>query len=393
MTEMDARVGRVLKELEEDGLVDETIIFYYGDHGAGLARSKRFPYNSGLQVPLLIAVPTKYQNLVPPEWQAGGASERLVGFVDLPATVLSLAGIKPLAHLQGHAFLGPDRARGPDYLYGFRGRMDERYDMMRSARDERYVYLRNYMPHRIYGQHVEYLFQTPSTQVWHGLYEEGRLEPPQTFFWETKPYEELYDLELDPDEATNLAASDEHQETLARFRQAVDDHILSTRDTGFLPENEIHSRSNGRAPGDMAKDNNTYPLERIKTTAELAASLVADATPQLVESLTDEDSAVRYWAALGLLMRGRQAVDSSRLALRKLLQDPEPASRIVAAEALGRFGSEADVHSSLDVLLPLADAERSGAYVAMMAMNALGLYGRPSASSQGRHCRTTRRGS
>jgi uncharacterized sulfatase len=249
--------------------------------------------------------------------------------------------------------------------------MDERYDMMRSARDERYVYIRNYMPHRIYGQHVEYLFQTPTTQVWHRLYEEGRLEPPRTFFWETKPYEELYDLERDPDETTNLAASDEHQETLARFRQAVDEHILSTRDTGFLPENEIDARSNGRAPGDMAKDNETYPLERIKTTADLAASLVDDAKPQLVSSLADEDSAVRYWAALGLLMRGRQAVDSSRLALGKLLQDPEPAPRIVAAEALGRFGSEEDVRSSLDVLLPLADAENNGAYVAMMAMNAL----------------------
>ena len=218
---------------------------------------------------------------------------------------------------------------------------------------------------------MAYLFQTPSTQAWHRLYEQGQLEPPQTYFWETKPYEELYDLELDPDETINLAGSEEHQETLARFRQAVDEHILSTRDTGFLPENEIHSRSNGRAPGDMARDNSVYPLERIKVTAELAASLEEDATPQLVESLTDKDSAVRYWAALGLLMRGKQAMDTSRLALRKLLEDPEPAPRIVAAEALGRFGSPADVHRSLDVLVPLADAEDNGAYIAMMAMNAL----------------------
>ena len=371
MTEMDAEIGHVLKELKRDGLVDDTIIFYYGDHGPGLARSKRFPYNSGLQVPLLISIPPRYRHLAPPTWQVGGASERLVGFVHLAATVLSLAGIQPSAHLQGHAFLGPYRTQDPDYLYGFRGRMDERYDMMRSARDERYVYVRNYMPHRIYGQHVEYLFQTPSTQAWHRMYEKGELEPPQTYFWETKPYEELYDLKLDPDETKNLAGSEEHQQTLARFHQAVDEHILATRDTGFLPENEIHSRSKGRAPQDMAQDDGVYPLKRIKETAELAASLEKDATLQLIESLTDNDSAVRYWAALGLLMRGKQAVDTSRLTLRKLLEDPKPAPRIVAAEALGRFGSEADVPRSLDVLLALADAENNGAYIAMMAMNAL----------------------
>ena len=371
MTEMDAKAGRILRELREDGLEDETIVIYFGDHGAGLPRSKRFPYNSGLHVPLLVSIPPAYRHLAPPGWQPGGASDRLIGFVDLAPTILSLAEIEPPAAMQGRVFLGPHRTEDPEFVFGFRDRMDERYDLMRSARDTRYVYIRNYMPHRIYGQHVKYLFETPTTRVWHRMYHQGLLEPPRTYFWETKPYEELYELASDPDETVNLAASEAHRETLARFRRALDEHLLAIRDTGFLPEDEIHSRSAGRAPGDMAREEDIYPLERIKAAADGAASMDAAATPRLVGLLDDEDSAVRYWAALGLLMRGGDAVQTHAAVLRERLADPQPAPRIVAAEALGRYGSETDASRALDVLLPLADAEEHGAYVAMMAMNAL----------------------
>src|SRR5262249_9595971 len=137
----------------------------------------------------------------------GGKTDRQVSFVDFAPTVLSLAGLKPPDYFQGHAFLGPFAAPPQPYVYGFRGRMDERYDMVRSVRDERYVYVRNYMPHKIYGQHVDYMFQTPTTRIWKQLYDEEKLKPPQTYFWQTKPAEELYDLDSDPDEVHNLAAS------------------------------------------------------------------------------------------------------------------------------------------------------------------------------------------
>ncbi|MBZ0256690.1 sulfatase, partial [bacterium] len=151
MTEMDAQAGEILAQLEEDGLTDNTIIFYYGDHGSGMPRSKRWPYNSGLSVPMILHIPEKYKDLRPPDYKRGGSSDRLVGFIDLAQTVLSLAGIKPPAHMQGHAFAGKYTQPEPEYAYGFRGRMDERYDMVRVVRNQQYLYIRNYMPHKIYG--------------------------------------------------------------------------------------------------------------------------------------------------------------------------------------------------------------------------------------------------
>src|SRR5437870_1547226 len=185
-----------------------------------MPRSKRWPYNSGLQVPLVVYIPDKFKDLHPPEYKPGGKSDRLVSFVDFAPTMLSLAGIEPPTWMHGHAFLGPYATAPQPFVYGFRGRMDERYDMVRSATDGRYVYVRNYMPHLIYGQHLDYMFQTPTTVVWKKLHDEGTLTPIQDQFWNTKPPEELYDLQSDVDEVHNLAGSEAHQEILKKLRQA-----------------------------------------------------------------------------------------------------------------------------------------------------------------------------
>lgn len=371
LTEMDTQAGKVLRQLEEDGLADETIVFYYGDHGPGMPRSKRWPYNSGLNVPMIVFIPEKFKHLAPKDYVPGGKSDRLVGFVDLAPTVLSLAGIEPPDYMQGHAFMGRYEAAEQPYAYGFRGRMDERYDMVRVVRDKRYIYIRNYMPHKIYGQYISYMFQTPTTQVWKRLYDQGKLAPPKTFFWETKPAEELYDLEDDPDEVKNLAGSAEHQEVLRRLRKAQQDLALRIRDVGFLPEGEIHSRSEGSTPYEMGHDGKKYPMKKIMATAELASSLKPDAVGDLIEALGNDDSAVRYWAAMGILMRGADAVRAARVPLEEALADRSPYVRVVAAEALGRYGDERDAAEALRALLELAPLDKNGVYVSMLALNAL----------------------
>ena len=375
MAEMDAIAGRHLRELDEAGLADDTIIFYYGDHGPGMPRSKRWPYNSGLHVPLIVHVPAKYRHLAPMQYSPGGTTERLVSFVDLAPTLLSLAGIEPPEYLQGRAFMGRFEAAPNEYLHGFRGRMDERYDMVRTVRDGRFVYVRNFMPHRIYGQHVAYMFQTPTTRVWKNLFDQGKLTPAQARFWRTKPSEELYDLANDPDEVDNLAESPEHREILARLRTAMRDHALRVRDVGFLPEAEIHSRSRGRTPYEMGHDANAFPLERILATAELASSSRPDTINQLRAAFNDGDSAVRYWAATGMLNRGRDAVEATRPELHRALSDDSPSVRVVAAEALARHGSDADRRAALPVLVDLASFDRHGLYVAIHALNAIDLLG------------------
>jgi uncharacterized sulfatase len=367
----DADAGARLAELDQAGLAEDTIVFYFADHGSGMPRNKRWLYNSGLHVPLVVYIPPKSKHLRPGDYVSGGKSDRLVSFVDFAPSVLSLAGIKPPEWLQGHAFLGSFAEPPQSIVHGFRGRMDERQDMLRSASDGRYVYIRNYMPHKVYGQYLAYMFQTPTTRVWRQLHREGKLNAAQSIFWSTKPPEELYDLRADPDEVHNLAGSPEHQEILSRLRSAQRELALTIRDVGFLPEGEIHERSQGGTPYDMGHDQSTYLLERILNTAELASDLEAEGTPALIKLLEDPDSAVRYWAALGLLMRGQAGVRAGRDNLRSELADPSPYVRIVAAEALARYGDPADLGLALSVLEKSADWSQNNVFTAISALNAL----------------------
>jgi len=383
ITEMDATAGKHLRELEQAGLAEDTIIFYYGDHGSGMPRSKRWPYNSGLNVPLIVHVPEKFRHLASDDYHAGGSTDRLVGFIDLTPTLLSLAGIEPPEHMQGHAFMGKHEAQPVAYQYAFRGRMDERYDLVRSVRDKRYVYIRHYMPHRIYGQYIEYMFQTPTTRVWKQRYDEGALQPPQTFFWEAKPIEELYDLQYDPDEVRNLAQSPSHRAVLKRFREAHRQWVMDTRDLGFLPEGEIHARAGEGTPYEMGQSDEAYPLAEIFRVAQLAAQRDEEAIPELVKALDASDSAIRYWGALGFLIRGEAAITSHEALLRRALKDESPYVRAVAGEALGLHVAEA-LPEVLETLIDGSDMVEDGVFSAMYQLNALQMLGdraKPVASS------------
>ncbi len=372
VSEADADAGLRLAELAEAGLADETIVFYYGDHGTGMPRGKRWPANLGLHVPLVVYFPEKWRNLAPKEYEVAGKSDRMVNFVDLAPTLVSLAGIKPPEWMQGHAFAGPYQTEPQPYLFGERGRMDERQDLVRSVTDGRYVYLRNYFPHVSQAQRVSYQFQTPTTRIWWEQFDAAKTNGPQSIFWTVpKAPEELYDLQNDPDEVVNLANSPDHREVLERLRGAVRDHILAIRDVTFLPESEMFRRSRGSTPYDMARDDVRYPLERILAAAELASSLDPAATGKLVELLSDNDRGVRYWGGLGLLMRGERGVSEAAEPLRKALLDDCPEVRIVAAQALAEYGAAGDRLRSLAVLGKLAVPATNGQLVAMHALAAI----------------------
>ena len=368
----DADAGERLKELEEAGLAGETIVFYYGDHGTGMPRGKRWPCNLGLHVPMVVYFPDKWLHLAPAEYKAGGKSDRPVSFVDLAPTLLSIAGIKQPKWMQGYAFAGPFQSKPQKYIYGIRGRMDDCNDLVRSVTDGRYVYLRNYMPHLSQGQHVTYQFETPTTRVWNELFNQGKTNEAQSIFWKTpKDPEELYDLHNDPDEVVNLAHSKEHANILRKLRKAQRKHSIQIRDVAFLPEGEIHSRSMGISPYDMARQKNKYPIKRIMSAAELASGLDPAALPGLQKLLEDEDSAVRYWAALGILMRGKEAVATTQSSLKKSLTDDSPYVRIIAAHALAQFGTSDDVQLALPVLGELAPTDVNGVFVSMAALMAI----------------------
>jgi uncharacterized sulfatase len=263
-----------------------------------------------------------------------------------------------------------------------RGRMDERMDLVRSVTDGRYVYLRNYYPHVSQAQRVAYQFETPATRVWNDLFLAGKTTPAQSLFWRTpKDPEELYDLQTDRDEVTNLAASPEHKPILEKLRAAQREHLAKIRDVGFLPEHEMHARSKDSTPYDIARDPAQYPFEKILAAADLASGMDSTATPELARLMTDDaDSAVRFWGALGLLMRGESATRDQTAALLKALNDPSIDVRIPAAQALGQFGDTAALAKALPTLSALAAPKDHDVLTAMAALAAIEALG-PKADS------------
>jgi uncharacterized sulfatase len=184
--------------------------------------------------------------------------------------------------MQGHAFAGPHQSEPPPFLFGERGRMDERMDLVRSVTDGRYVYLRNYFPHVSQAQRVSYQFETPTTCVWRDLFDQGKTTEAQSLFWRVpKAPEELYDLQSDPDEVRNLAGSPAHRAILEKLRTAQREHLFKIRDVCLLPEGELHSRSQGSTPYELARDEARYPLKRIVAAAELASNLEPRALAEL----------------------------------------------------------------------------------------------------------------
>ena len=244
VTLMDMQAGDILRQLEEDGLTEDTIVWFWSDHGAGLPRAKRWVYDSGIHVPLIIRMPEAYRTLTLPDepqrLEAGATIDDLVAFVDFAPTVLSLAGIRPPRHMQGQAFLGRYRAPARRYVYAARDRMDETYDLIRAVRDRRFKYIRNFMPQLPYAQEVRYAEDTPTLQEMRRLHAEGKLNEVQELFFRTcKPVEELYDTECDPHELHNLANNPRYEQVLERMRRELNRWMEQTGDVGLIPEPEL----------------------------------------------------------------------------------------------------------------------------------------------------------
>ena len=334
---MDAQIGKWLKELDDSGLAENTIVFYYGDHGGVVARSKRYVYETGTRVPFILRIPEKYKYLFPEE-QRGSKVNRLISFVDLVPTLLSIIGKEIPGYLQGNAFLGKQKTADPEYAYMFRGRMDERYDMCRAVRDQKFRYIRNYMPYRIYGQRLEYLFRAPSIRSWKAAYDNGECNEAQSAFWETKPVEELYDTENDPWEVINLANDPKYKEVLERMRAANKQWVTRINDTGFIPEADRVERAADTPMYDYMRSDKIN-LEAIMDAAEVATLGKVENIDKLKSFLQSDESAVRYWGASGLLVLGEDAAPAIE-SLKAAAEDKSPNVVSVAAEALYKLNEK-----------------------------------------------------
>lgn len=237
ITAMDYTAGDILKLLDERKLADNTVVVFYGDHGAGLPRSKRWPYDSGLRVPLIVRWPGHVK--------PGSVREDLTCFLDLAPTVITLAGGAVPPQMVGRVLLGDKARPAPKFLFGARDRMDEAYDRIRTVRGERYRYVRNFEPELPYFQYINYQDEMPIMKDWRRLAFEGKLNDTQKLFWtRTKPKEELYDLRTDPYEVHNLAGAKEPeiQKVKREMSEALDGWMRDTKDLGGVPERELIKR-------------------------------------------------------------------------------------------------------------------------------------------------------
>jgi arylsulfatase A-like enzyme len=302
IADMDAQAGDILRQLEEDGLTDTTIVFYWSDHGDGIPRSKRSLYDSGLRVPLMIRFP---KALAPTGASPGSVRDELVSFVDLAPTVLALAGLPVPAHLQGRVLVGPQAAPAPDVVFAARDRMDIEYDMMRSARDARFLYIRNFHPELPYAGHIIYRNQSDIMQEWFRLAAEGTLSGPPALWMRThRPAEELYDTVADPHQIRDLSGDPSHAATLARMRQAVTAWMARIDDQGLINEPEMIQRM---WPGGVQPETaQPYVLPRRTTAAPVREGTIAlDGPAEVVIYVPTQGASIGYTTDAGPQTRWR----------------------------------------------------------------------------------------
>lgn len=319
VSEFDFQAGKILAQLAADGLADNTIVFMWGDHGTGFPRAKRWTYESGTHVPLVVYVPEKLRtsNLPPPNT----ADPQLVSFTDFAPTVLNLAGVSAPSHFQGRPFLGPNLPPPRQYIYSCHDRMDERYETVRAIRDARYRYIRNYQYFKPYYQYMNTAEGSPIMEEIRRTAAAGTLSAAaRQFMADEKPKEELYDVEADPWEVKNLVADPRHKAALERLRAA---HIRwqdETKDLGLFPESEVEREEKrlGTRHAILRQPGRENLLSELRN---------ATADPKL---LAHKEPSVRYWAATHLANANKPAAAA--------LDDESPAVRIAAAMACLRAG-------------------------------------------------------
>ena len=295
---VDRQMGEFIKNLEKEGLMENTIVFYYADHGGVLPRSKGYLYESGLHVPLVVYVPKKWEKLSP--FNSGSRTSAFVDFVDLVPTVLSLAGIEIPTGIDGTPFLGEKIKKGEiekqDITFGHADRFDEKYDLVRSVRKGKYKYIRNFQPFNVDGLYNFYRYKMLAYKEWFNLFHEGKLNDIQSQFFLPRPAEALFDLEKDPHETKNLANAEEHKITLANLREILNDHIISQTDLSFFPE--PYFLENGiENPIDFGKKNKTQ-IKNLIEIANLSLLPYENASRKISDALENKDPWIKYWGLI-----------------------------------------------------------------------------------------------
>ncbi len=324
----DEGVGELLSQLEEDNLLDNTIVFVFSDHGHGLPGHKRWLNNAGLQIPFILHVPHKYRKLA--SNLEDKVTDQMVAFVDFAPTVIHLAGAEVPEMMEGRVFLGSE-AEEKNYVFGYRDRADDCYEVARSVFDGRYLYVRHFMPQLPYFQNAFIFNKGGSYEEFNRMLAKGEVPEETLKMYQEKPVEQLFDLQTDPHETRNLINEEGMETLVGNLRNNLKEWMVEHRDTGVLNEGEMMMRA-------MEKGSSVYEVVRAIPETDFreivaAASLVGriEDPASLVPSLTHQNSFVRFW---GLVALDAYSGDLSGLegGLAKLMDDESPSVAVKAAE-------------------------------------------------------------
>lgn len=362
---IDEIVGETVAKLEDDGLLEDTFVFYFGDHGGVLPRSKGYLFETGLHVPLVVRIPEKWKHLAP--LAPGATVSGFVSFIDFAPTVLNLAGVAVPEQMDGTPFLGEgvsqESLAARRTTLGSADRFDEKIDLVRSLRTDDWKYVRNYQPYQPDGLQNNYRYQMVAYREWRDLYDAGRLGSDQRAFFEPKTPEALYDLASDPHETRNLAADPVHRDRLLAMRSDLQLKLKAMPDLGFYPESILIAE--GLADPLAFGRSHAAEIADMIDTADLVLAPFPESEAELRGAFVSPNPRIRFWAATVASAYGREASDLVDLA-RTLLGDANPCVRVRAAEFLGLAGAsdprEALVavvngsHSTAEQLLALQSA-------------------------------------
>ncbi|MEM1085773.1 MAG: sulfatase [Verrucomicrobiota bacterium] len=333
MTVLDTQIGKILDELEKAGLADDTIVFYYSDHGGPTPRGKRYLKDTGVQVPMIVRIPDKWKELSP--FKAGETVEELVGFVDLAPTLLSIIGLETPKQMQGRAFLGEHRKEPVEDAMVFlqADRFDEIYGMRRGLTDGRWKYIRRFTPHRPAAPYSFYQFSMPSWVAWQNAWQEGKLDERHARIWEApQAVEELFDLEADPWEVENLVDDPAHSARLEAMRARLQQEMLEKRDTGVIPEPMWEDLIGEGTIAEHAASTESGFEEVLRAAFQFSDFRETTGGALRIHS-AHENPALRYWVLLGNLNLVESGDGGIEVKAREL-DDKVSLNRVTAAELL-----------------------------------------------------------
>lgn len=380
ITSTDKTIGRLLKEIDDSGLADETIVIFWSDHGDGFPRAKRWVYDSGTLVPMIARIPQSFR--VDGQAIPGSVSDQMINLIDLGPTTLHLAGIPVPENMHGQPFLGQDLPAPREFVLSARDRIDERFDMVRSVRDVRFRYIRNLNPWRAALQHIDYAETSVVRKEMRRLFAEGRLPARSAQFLQpTRPAEELYDTQNDAWELTNLAADPRYADELERLRDHCDEWQMSVRDAHLIPESILAEEE--ASVGDRwsilnKASNGEARTAKLLNLAKLAAVANAEAIPVLQRAAATGDPAARWWALNGLANAGTFSPEIINT-LSNSAKDPNVAVQIAAARGLHLAGQN---ETALEVLTSaLKDDSSMVRHAAMIQLDEMGTDAAPALSA------------